>query len=79
MVDGKKRMMVTSLKKMLEIADESDENYPFVNTILGEYFWETGNYDESVYYYSKGAIANIRSANLSGVALMRLGEMLFAH
>ncbi|WP_289769580.1 DUF6377 domain-containing protein [uncultured Duncaniella sp.] len=76
MVDGKKRMMVTSLKKMLEIADESDENYPFVNTILGEYFWETGNYDEAVYYYSKGAIANIRTANLSGVALMRLGEML---
>ena len=76
MVDGKKKVMASNLLKVVSMTDESDEIYPYANTVLGEYFMGAGNYDEAVYYYAKGAITNIRNANLSGVALMRLGEML---
>ncbi|MCM1052270.1 MAG: DUF6377 domain-containing protein [Paenibacillus sp.] len=77
MADGKKQLMSSCLHDVVENTTYEDRINPYAYTLLGEYYMERGDYNEAVYNYAMASIGNVECAHLDGVALLRLGEMLY--
>ncbi len=76
--EGKSQLMAATLHDCVEAAKFTDFEYGRALIILGEYYWNSGNLDEAVYNYAQSACSYIYNANLEGVALLRLGELLYS-
>lgn len=77
MADRKKQLMSSCLHDVVENTTYNDRINPYAYTLLGEYYMERGDYNEAVYNYAMASIGNVECAHLDGVALLRLGEMLY--
>lgn len=77
MADGKKQLMSSCLHDVVKNTTYDDRINPYAYTLLGEYYMERGDYNEAVYNYAMASIGNVECAHLDGVALLRLGEMLY--
>lgn len=69
--------MSSCLHDVVENTTYNDRINPYAYTLLGEYYMERGDYNEAVYNYAMASIGNVECAHLDGVALLRLGEMLY--
>lgn len=78
LAEGKQQLMAATLHDCVAASDFDDFEYGRSLIILGEYYWNNGNLDEAVYNYAQSACAYIYNANLEGVALLRLGELLYS-
>lgn len=77
MVDGKMPQMASNLHSVVADTEHIDEINPLAYTLLGEYYVEQEDYEQAVFHYATGAMADILEANLDGVALLVLGELLY--
>lgn len=75
--DRKYQLMASTFHDCVDRAVMTDPEYSRALIMLGEYFWSIGSLDEAAYNYALSAVANIYNANLEGVALLRLGELLY--
>ena len=78
LAEGKKQLMAATLHDCVTASEFSDFEYGRSLIMLGEYYWNNDNLDEAVYNYAHSACAYIYNANLEGVALLRLGELLYS-
>lgn len=76
--ENQPQQMAKSMHECVDRAPVLDEYYPVSNIMLGEYYWEIGNEDKAAFYYAQSALGNIYGANLEGLSLLRLGELLYS-
>ena len=77
MARKKPHMMASVLHDALENLHPDDYYFCITSVMLGEYYWSIKNYDAAIANYAMSAMANIKECNISEVALLRLGEMLY--
>lgn len=65
------------LQELMDELDETDNTYARAAHIMSDISKEQGNHDEYIYYLTRSAIADTKSATLEVNSLQQLGEVLF--
>lgn len=78
MSEGKPVQMAAAASDCAQKAEFTQFEYTRSHIMLAEYYWAIGRIDEAIYHYAVSAIANVYNANLEGLALLRLGELLYS-
>ncbi|MCM1521030.1 MAG: DUF6377 domain-containing protein [Muribaculaceae bacterium] len=75
--EGKSQLMAATFHDCLNKASIYDYEFNRAAVTLGEYYRFTGNNDEAIYNYALASLSNVYRTNMEGVALLRLGELLY--
>lgn len=69
--------IIASLNDVLDKADIKDNTFARASSELAEYYSTKGRLQEAAYYYGLAAISDAMTGTLEGVALQRLGDIMF--
>lgn len=64
-------------QRAAEIIDENNSLKGIIRSTLAHIHYQLGNYEEAMYYYTIGAIENVKNAQTESVALRGLATTLF--
>lgn len=69
--------LVASLNDIIDTTPPESNVFARAAAQLAHYYQERGATNKAAYYYALSSISDVRGATLEGVALLRLGELLY--
>lgn len=69
--------LVASLNDIIDSTPLEDNVFARAAAQLGRYYQQRGATSKAAYYYALSSISDVRGATFEGVALLRLGELLY--
>lgn len=76
--EGDEATLVAHLTDLLEQLPEDNNIFARAAARLGEHYAELDNKERAAYYYALSAASDIHTATLEGVALLRLGNLMYS-
>lgn len=76
-VEGDYATLVAHLSELVDTLSFEDNIFARAASHFGQYYQDTGHSEDAAYYYALASISDIRTGTLEGVALLRLGSLLY--